>query len=786
MISNIKYLFNLVLVTVIALCFLNSCTEEVGHSRTNSLDYVGNNSLLSDRAERIKSVWSPAKTISETIAFSHFGKQSFDLVNDGIGGSVAAWGGYDTSSQLGMRTSINDPWILKNLGFSQNKQSSRVTLHQNPYASAIFAVWFDGGAYVSRYTAVDGWSSPLLLADSFDFWDYRVVIDTQNNATFFWTAYAENRSQEIHARKMDRFGNLSLVDTYISTLPAEFAWNFKFVDAAIKTDGNIDIFWSENHDINSGPTSYAKMQFWKSTYTPTKTGLSAWTDLEIIPNFFLESSGWVNDIYKIDKGNDDLLFIFDVEPLFDNTIFMSIEYNNGIWSDISAITLPTMGSTLLSKPASNAVGETVIAFVDFLHTPVAPPAKENIESQIFVLKHSPASGWTIPEKINNSNPIENRGLNLSTGDEPKVSINNAGQIAVVWIDPLDVVDNLYTNFYDVAAGWRGEELAYSLTSNQLRGFNTIVSPSGDATVLWTEALLNTNLPGSERTILMQYTDHIAPTNGVVANVVKQSKAVPKLISPLFAKPVPRRVIQRVASPSLTVAPVLILPNAVRINNTSNFEAKNKNPIRTNSSWDVPTQIDNITVPKSNNRIFDPLQFMANDSGQATVLFQTLNNKSSKVPTSHIWSGNILTGGWQSEAPLSPSAPGVRSINDIIVNPSNGDFFISWGVSCPAKACSDLYISRKTNGGTWEAPEFLGSSQGSGIDLLHNSTKIGAVWVTNANSTNTLEIAYSDYDSLTGWSAADLFTPPPLISAPVTPPTSPIPPAPITPLSHNQL
>jgi len=735
-----SFLMFIVIIGLIHGCTTNDNTQQ--HNNDISSGAVIN-------SVRINNAWNAPTTLLETTSSEPYGGRDISLVSHADNGFFASWGMPAKQTQFAMRSSIGVPWAIAGPDITDFTTVYSSKLYSNPESTSIFATWNSpdhglGTHYISRYTPDMGWTKPLAFADvKANLWSYasyasKVIVGANAEAVLFWQSYAENGTVELHARRFDSNGKLSLVNTLIVGQPGQLSAGVHQLNGWINAAGNVELYWVGVERLSSeSEIPILAIQLWQSTYTPAGIGLGAWSVPEKITNARFEQSNFLRQLDVIPKGNDNVLVVFRWLGLDPSSIPRSIEYKSGAWGELTSVTPTPIASVYLSNVAHNAQGQTVFVWVD-------RGVSSTPEFRVFATQHSASRGWTPPVQISGLSQPSVMGGGASMGDEPKVSINAAGQIAVTWIHFSEQPRNLYTNYYDPATGWQGETLAVTttLSMNELLGFNIALSDSGDVSLMWQEAEVSAD---GNTTVRVRSADHVGVGNGV-ANVVKPQRiestsTATNGLGLRTRRITPNRIIQAPLTPQQRISSILA--------------AANPRPI-ISSAWDEPRVIDVVTSPNSNNLYTDLLHLIANDQGDATVYL--LANTTNDTLSAYLWGGDVLSGGWDSEFPLSSVAdPSRVFIGDMKVD-GVGDLYLAGEVACPDGSCADLYVTRKPIGGTWEAPVLIGENIKSGVELIVNSTSIGAVWAASRDASYNPELAYAQYHRDSGWSAPDLFSP----------------------------
>jgi len=726
-----------------------SCTEK-RESPTTGKNVLSRGINLDN--VRVNNAWNAPTVIDEWTSTDPFGG-SISLTTSASDEAFLTWENRSLSTNFVKRSGVSLPWESTGPIITGDNSFIYPVLHNNPISNNVYATWYNmsepfNANFISRYSPSSGWSTPLGYSSMP--WSSKIITDKDGNGAILWLSHAENGTSELYLRLVDSNGNLGLVDTLILGEPGKATFGVNNLRGAIKTNGDIQLFWvSEDFNISMVGPFESNIQIWTSTFSKNGTNKASWSE----PTGLLTNSilvGYLNGFEIINKNNDDYLIIFNTgSPVAGSGSIYSLESNNGVWGELIKNPTKSPFDSLLSKSSFNTKGEVVFAWSEPRGTELTPGVSA-YALRVFMFKYDFVNGWSSPIEISNSTPIEANGISYGSGDEPKIKINEAGQIAVAWINPIENNGNIYTNFYDPITGWLGEELAVSnpIKKENLQQFELMISNSGDVTVVWRESVFGA---GGTFSNSLKYVDHVGAGNGVV-NLLSSNQPSPTISNGLNPAALPKRI----TANQQNIQP---MTQAQHIN--SIVAAKNASPIRLSSAWDEPTIIGTLTSPADVGRWVDVLDFEALDSGDAIVKFMTESMTSgiNLTPVNHLWLGNVISGGWIADSPLPTSNTNNIFVNDIATNPVNGDLFISWFEICdPATPCQNNFVARKPSGLPWEPAVQIGTNSESAVMFAVNANKVIASWVENIDvNNNDIQIAYSEFDPANGWSTADIFT-----------------------------
>jgi len=764
LLQKVTWLFAMILFNL----FLIGCSESLPTSQYDqtpekSLVFDSNTSGQQSRAI-VESAWNTPITIDSAIVDGPFGGFPFHVSTNADNQFFATWAAGFNNVKIATRTAIGQPWDITSPNSDPVVKILRPKIYSSPQTSEVFATWNDpnqalGTAYISRYIPGIGWSSPLSFADNPN-WNSKVIVANDGSAILVWLNYAENGTAELHARRFDTQGKLRLRDTLIIGEPGGFIGGVDSVNGLISANGDIELYWiSTNSDFSNGLPSTSTLQVWHTTYSPSGTGATAWSQPEKIQKAKFLIDGFFSEFHIVTDNIGNMTFIIQPTESFESMTVHSLEFKNGVWGDIESLTnISPMSTNTGIGIASNSQGQAVFVWQEVVSSQPTPGVSL-LDVQVFSRIYNIASGWSQPEQISNSNPIAVDGFGWGSGDEPKISINELGQIAVVWISPVERSNkNLYANHYDLITGWQGEELAATtnISANDQTTYNIKMADNGDTSIFWLETLRATDGIVS---INAKSIDYVGAGNGVVitTDVGDNDVQIKSVENPLT-----RFNIQKQANTLVQTS------NRLSITRLSNkillqTAARSALPIGVNSAWDEPKIIGNVSEPLNSGMYINPLHIMTNDLGEATVSFFT--NSVQNTLANFIWSGDILSGGWKIDtSPIASADPDFTIVRDMKLDSTTGDIYLAWGILCPDKVCLDFYVSRKFAGGIWEDATLLGRSVGGGIGLISNNSTMGATWISSTDAANNPEIAYSQFTSAGVWSAPNIFTPTPLAGA----------------------
>jgi len=731
----------IVITSTIAL-LLSACESNVTPHKTSS-----SSARTIDKSALVTNAWSAPAKLGEWATKDFIASSDFTFTS-AVGGSfIAGWANADLQAQFTLRSALGGPWQPTGPNLAGFKKEFPPHLYTNPRSSAVYATWYSpdvgrSGNFISRYTADAGWTTPHAFSDTVQ--ETKVIVGDNGEAVILWESFAENGTMELNARRVDLQGNLSLMDTYILGQPGRLAPNLSQITGTISASGAVNIFGLSQTATAPDPFfPSSSWQLWNINYSASGALSKTWSKPQIIPNTDFTISGYPQQVDIVPAGATGLrIFIKSGEPAGEKSIAI-LESNNGVWSNITLrLESPTYGS-LVAPIATSPSGQIAIAWLDYTF---AQDVDKNstIEFRVFVKHYNDSTGWSAPVQINNSLPQPAEGVGFGTGDEPKISINSAGQIAVVWRNPADKPAALYSNFYDPATQWRGEELAVTtaVKKEYLPKFEVMLADTGDTSIIWQETKFGL---GGITTVTLQAVDHLGAGNGVAktksANIQAVSKnALSRRIGLRTAAGAPARS----ATPSLTTRQRIARQSAIA----------NPLPVRASSAWNEPTVLGEFMIASDQGYFVDALNVNSNDRGESLVSY--LVDPSNE--TTLVWSGNIVTGGWQKDSPPFSPTNGTPYVMDTVVDPQTGNLNLGWLTMCSSNECGDIFVSSKLSDGSWEAPTSLGKSVFSGLDLLVSSKGIGAAWYAAQDAAGNPTIAYSGHSQGAGWAPPDLFTP----------------------------
>lgn len=743
---TIRMLNFTVLLLVFNLLFLFACTPKTDATRQANDVAVG---ALTDPV-RINSAWSAPSTITDNLITEYFG-EPIHLSASADGVIFSAWEAHNTSVsapnnfqiQFAMRSAFGTPWQLTgpNLtGFAENVLLAP-RLHSHRDSGTVYASWYspDHGLnthYISRYQVATGWSEPVAFSDS-EYSPHKVFFDASGKAVLLWATYAENTTVELHARLLNADGSLSLMRSLLlgkANQAGLFITNdFIDFDGWITETGELEVYAA----IRSMGS-----QLWKSGLSIIEAGLSDWSPPEMIVDGFLQSK--LQALHVFNHGQSNVLVIFHMHNHFANdpSIF-SLESDKGNWGSLARID-ETSPAIIGSAVASNPSGQVVAAWTDI------DPESTAGAVRVFAAQYDPKSGWLPAVQISDAllaaQGVVMDGVVLSSDDAPKVDINSAGEIVVVWVKPTDETQNFYANYFDPNNGWGGEELAFgsTLARNHVNNYSVVINTSGEASIVWQQ----TEIRPEGAVQQVQFIDHVGRGNGVV-NVVA-SAPVASIFNQQNALVASQYI--RESKPPLSLS-----QRTERL-----LTISNPAPIRIKSPWNLPVMVD-MVISEASMKIINPLDIITNDEGSGVINLVSLSALFPGKLNSNVWTGNALTGDWINNPPRLNADPDSIYIDDVELNSISNDIYIAWREICTVETlsapCPELYVSRKSSLENWQAQMLVGESSKGGIDLVSNASgAIGSVWKVSPDANTNPGIAYSEFSEGSGWQTPDIFVP----------------------------
>jgi len=736
-----KTITSIVITSTIAL-LLAACESGITPHKPS-----GSSGRTIDKSALVTNAWSAPTKLGEWATKDFMASSDFTFTS-AVGGSfIAGWANADLQAQFSVRSALGGAWQPTGPNLAGFKKEFPPHLYTSPQSSAVYATWYSpdvgrSGNFISRYTADAGWTTPHAFSDTVQ--ETKVIVGDNGEAVILWVSYAENGTIELNARRVDLQGNLSLMDTYILGQPGRLARQLSLITGTISASGEVNIFALSETASAPDPVFFgSSWQLWNINYSASGALSKTWSKPQIIPNTEFTISGYPQHADIVPAGANGFRIIINSGDFSRENSLAVLESSNGAWSNVTpSLTSPPYGS-LMSSIAASSNGQLAVAWLTYRY---GEDINNNatIEFSIFVKHYNSATGWSAPVQINNSLPQPAVGVGFGTGDEPKISINSAGQIAVVWRNPADKPAALYSNFYDPATQWRGEELAVvtAVRKEQLPKFEIMLADTGDSSIIWQETKFGL---GGITTVTLQAVDHLGAGNGVA-----KAKSISK--QTISKNAFGNRIGLRTAAVTPARSATSSLTTRQRIDRQRAIATPP--PIRVSSAWDEPALLGEFAITSDQGYFIDTLNVNSNDRGESLVSYLVDPSKE----TTLVWSGNIVTGGWNKDSPPFSPTSGTAYVMDMVVDPQTGNLNLGWLTRCVSNECGDLFVSSKLSDGSWEAPTSLGKSVGSGLDLLVSSKGIGAAWYTATDAAGNSTIAYSAHSQTTGWAPPDLFAP----------------------------
>lgn len=696
----------------------------------------------------VANAWTAPVALAEWTSKSYYGGANFELISGAGTGFFAGWANGDGQAQFAKHSAVGGPWESSSPNLVGFKTVFPPHLYTNPQSSEIFATWYSpdhglGGNFISRYTPQTGWSTPHLFSDTTG--ESKVIVGAAGDAVVLWMSWAPTGPAELNARRVDAQGNVALMDTYVIGKPNEFNTNLSLVNGWITTSGDVELYGvREKYTFPTNAQPSSTLEVWKTSYERSATLSGTWSQREAIPNSQFQLDGLSERIDIVPAGNDVFRIMVTVMNPFGSATSVRIvifESKSGVLTNISPTDSQLTADSLISAIASNSKGQLAFAWTNLQWTGTSGN-DQAVEERIFAMQYDAATGWSPAVQINNLAPVAGSSLSYGSGDEPQISINATGRIAVTWRNPAEASMSLYSNYYDPATKWHGEELAAATTatSGQMPLYGLALNDNGDSSIYWQETQ-----SGADGTtiIKLQAVDHVGAGIGVAkVKATRKNRSIPTLENGIAVQPNAR--------PSNRIITMALTPKQ-RIDRLR--AANNVRPIRPSSAWDEPTVLGELSAP-TDGRFIDTLHVNSNDRGEALVSFLYDSTK----PTNVVWSGGTVRGAWKQDLPPIPSGSSPSFVSGAVVDPRSGDFYLGWATECLKKQCVELSVSHKLSDGSWDTPTVFGESVGSGLALLANSSGIGATWYSSVDSLGNPTIAYAEHNKDTGWSTPDSFSP----------------------------
>lgn len=735
---------SIVISTTIA-CLLSGCESGLTPQQRNSS--ILNRNIVTTTL--VANAWSAPAKLGEWTTKDFYSTPDLAFTTAVTSDNfMVGWASDNLQTQFALHSSAGGTWQSTKPDLSKFKRAFSPALYTNPNSSAVYATWYSpdvgaSGNFISRYTVTTGWTPPHAFSNTPE--ETKVIVGDNGEAVLLWESYAENGTLELNARRVDAQGNLTLLDTHILGQPGRLPKNLTHINGILSANGTVNIYGlSELSVAPDAGLSEPRWQLWNINYSAASALSKTWSQPQLVPNTAFSISGYPRHVDIVPVGANDLRIFINSDDFSFGNALVALESNNGVWKTVTPrFETPPFGS-LMSPVAVNSKGQLALAWLTYTFGQDVDK-NSTIEFRVFEKHYDSSTGWSAPVQVNNPLPqLIPIGVGFGSGDEPRISINSAGQMAVAWRNPIDRPVTIYSNFYDPVTQWRGEELAIatSVKKDQLQKYDIILGKNGDSSIIWQESIFGV---GGLTTATLQAVDHVGAGNGVAkTKSTNKLNAAKNSFNTRMGIRTNSFATARTVSPPLTTRQRIERLRAVA----------NPAPIRVSSAWDEPTLIGEFALAADQGYMIDTLNVNSNDRGESLISY--LVDPSN--PTSLVWSGNTISGGWKKDSPPFASSNLGTYVMDTIVDPKTGNFNLGWLTRCTSNECGDLFVSSKLSDGTWEPATSLGQSVGSGLDLLVSSKGIGAAWYAAMDAAGNPKIAYAEHNETTGWATPDFFSP----------------------------
>jgi len=726
---------NILFFFITTFIFLISACESTENARKSARP----SARTTNQFVQVANAWTAPTTLAEWTTKEHLSTADLAMIPNVEQGIMAAWTNADSQAQFVTHRLMGGPWERIGPALAGLKTVFSPHLYTNAQSTVAFATWYSpdlpiGANFISRYTPQLGWTTPRAFSNTTG--ETKVIVGPRGEAVILWLNSAENGSLALNARRFDSLGNLALLDTYILGQPGRLNYDLRLINGWITETGDVEIYGVKWH-YTFGDQAF---QLWNIRYVQSGSLRKTWSQLQIVPNSQFRVNGFLQGVDVVPVEHGDLRIL--VNGTTPGLPILIMESKSGIWSNLTPRDLLVGSVGNVSNIASNSQGQLAFAWIQTVDT-WSPTRELLVETRVMVAQYSSMFGWALPVQINRSAPLLASFSSSGPDDAPKVKMNSSGQIVVTWINPADKTVSLFSNFFDPVTLWRGEALAVatSFTSRELRRHDVVLTENGDASIVWQVSKYG---PGGLTTVSLLAVDHVGSGNGV-----SNFKSAPQNeISSSVEFPTEYYTNAR---PHISAGATSPTPQQRM---TGILAARIVQPVNVNSAWDEPTLVGIVDTPNSWGFVPDTLRLVTSDQGDAMVSF--LVNPKSSTPL--LWTGKVVGGGWRKEMSPFLNVGGWSLFRDMVVDPKSGDFYVAWISGCQNQWCSELSLSHKSRDGNWAVPTVLGSGIGMSLDLLVNSTGVGATWYLSLDAMENPQIAYVEHNAVSGWSVPDLFSP----------------------------
>jgi len=329
--------------------------------------------------------------------------------------------------------------------------------------------------YLSRYSPNQGWSNALALNGT-DF--VNAIVGPNNEIVVYWLQAQADGTDQLQANYIDASGNVSMLESLNIGEIGKTLFDFN-MSGWISNDGVLEIFWVAYYSVGSPSLVSVK----QSAINLTDVAGTAWQSVQTISEGITEAT-WAYHLFEtIAEPSGNLMLLMNGPQGLE-----TLQRKSNVWEKITPLFPEAPSSPFTPNVAYNSEGQAVLVISNFSVGEISP-GNPGFEFRVIVRIYDPNSGWSPLTLINNPRPLPTpEAWNYGSLDGPKISINNKGQIAVAWTDPLETTHNIYANIYDPITGWLGEELATETTMPMgfAKSFSISITNTGDSTIIWDE------------------------------------------------------------------------------------------------------------------------------------------------------------------------------------------------------------------------------------------------------------------------------------------------------------
>jgi len=357
------------------------------------------------------------------------------------------------------------------------------------------------------------------------------------------------------------------------------------------------------------------------------------------------------------------------------------QYINDRWDDVTSISTPKLGDMMTSQviSANNQNGVILVAWNEQV---IESP---KVTRQVRINRYEPSTGWSGPTVIGFPIPslfVDIPGIpSFNIVSHIRVSINEAGQGVVAWVDHSDRQKKLNVVHLDASMSNLTHEIVATVDGMQAY-FNNLdvhIDSQGQVLLAWNEV---TPSDTNQTHRIFTTTHHEAGS-----------------IAPLPVTPP--------SPPSNIPEPPTASPN-----------------------WSEPVTVwVNSSEPAVNNYTHPP-QIATFDSNVMISLRDDREYDKTAdtfASTTHTVVSSDSQGGWQTENPFANLPPAAISDAQVVIHSVTGMPFIAW------LSQQQLFINRQTNPDTWAAPISIVTDVSRFYLLNNNTGQMAIVWQTLSDS-----------------------------------------------------